>query len=160
MAAVKYQLLYRYINEATNTPITNNMSNVYEKAEDFQTDCHPIQQLSNPTAQAKAEEALEEMIVYGNNIDNPKNDMLFAYAGTRKIKHPVLTGGHRHIITEYPYVIKDTYVRIPMSPWFVHATYGSLDAALDKARVLIDMIGFDNVKLIKIVPFDQFVKIQ
>ena len=47
-----------------------------------------------------------------------------------------------------------------MSPWFVHATYGSLDAALDKARVLIDMIGFDNVKLIKIVPFDQFVKIQ
>ena len=68
--------------------------------------------------------------------------------------------GHYEETTEYPYVIKDTYKRIPMTPWFVHATYGSLEAAIDKAKVLVDIIGLDNIKLIKLVPFDQFVKIK
>ena len=68
--------------------------------------------------------------------------------------------GHYEDTTEDPYLVIDTYKAIPMSPWFVHATYGSLEAALEKAKVLVDMIGLDNVKLIKIVPFDQFVKIQ
>ena len=47
-----------------------------------------------------------------------------------------------------------------MSPWFVHATYSSLESALERAKLLVDMIGLENVKLIKLVPFDQFVKIQ
>ena len=46
-----------------------------------------------------------------------------------------------------------------MSPWFVHATYGSLEAALEKAKTLVDMLGIENIKLIKVVPFDQFIKI-
>lgn len=334
MAATRYQLLYRYINEATNTAITNNMANTYEKTQEFYTDEHKIES-NDMSVVAEAEDEKEEMISYGNNPENPKNDMVFAYDGTKKIRHqkwvpevqgcyvvrdwqsldrnlignqgdfskdfttigaespefggtvvcknreintkyfprtitvindnsqadmgtasnpyyseskmnslitkatifslstddytahtspsdfvnvwssgpsyskdmtkvyigPVAIGannmtiqsfstgarqfgqlndsylyssitiapnqlqtadvpGHYEDVTSYPYVIKDTYKRILMSPWFVHATYGSLEAALEKAKILVDMIGIENVKLIKLVPFDQFVKIQ
>ena len=67
--------------------------------------------------------------------------------------------GHYEDTTEYPYLIIDTYKLIPMSPWFVHATYGSLEAALTKAKALVEMLGIENIKLIKVVPFDQFIKI-
>ena len=67
--------------------------------------------------------------------------------------------GHYEDTTEYPYLIIDTYKAIPMSPWFVHATYGSLEAALEKAKTLVEMLGIENIKLIKVVPFDQFIKI-
>ena len=70
-----------------------------------------------------------------------------------------LIPGHYEDTTEYPYLIIDTYKSIPMSPWFVHATYGSLEAALTKAKSLVEMLGIENIKLIKIVPFDQFIKI-
>lgn len=334
MAATKYQLLYRYINEATNIAITNSMENSYDKTEEFYTKDHKIES-TDVTLQSEAEDEKESMISYGNSTDNPKNDMIFAYDGTKKIRHkkyvppvngcyvvrdwqsldrnlignagdyskdfitlngespevggivvcknlsinnkyfpstitvvndnsladkgtvsnpfyseskinslitkatifslntsgyadhvtasrtigvwssgpyyskdyttlyigPVAIEGNnmaRHTYstgasgygqldnsnlygsvtiapnqlqtidvpgyyedtTDYPYVIKDTYKRIQMSPWFVHATYGSLEAALERAKILVDMIGLDNVKLIKIVPFDQFVKIQ
>ena len=335
MAATKYQLLYRYINEATNTAITNNMNNDYVKTEEIYTIDHKIEATDTLT-QAEAEDEKEEMISYGNSTDNPKNDMIFAYDGTKKIRHtkwvpevegcyvvrdwkaidrnlignrgdyskdfitvngespevggtvvcknltinnkyfpstitvvsdnsladkgtttnpyyseakinnlitnatifalnttgyedhtnpsksgnlmighdsigrpvygstvytgPVAIGkndmtdnvtpystiygslsndglyssitikssqiqtynvpGHYEETTEYPYVIKDTYRRIQMSPWFVHATYSSLESALERAKLLVDMIGLENVKLIKLVPFDQFVKIQ
>ena len=67
--------------------------------------------------------------------------------------------GHYEDTTEDPYLVIDTYKTIPMSPWFVHATYGSLEAALEKAKTLVEMLGIENIKLIKIVPFDQFIKI-
>lgn len=67
--------------------------------------------------------------------------------------------GHYEDTTEDPYLVIDTYKAIPMSPWFVHATYGSLEAALTKAKTLVDMLGIENIKLIKLVPFDQFIKI-
>ena len=70
-----------------------------------------------------------------------------------------LIPGHYEDTIEYPYLVIDTYKAIPMSPWFVHATYGSLEAALAKAKVLVEMLGIENIKLIKIVPFDQFIKI-
>ena len=66
---------------------------------------------------------------------------------------------HYEDTTEDPYLVIDTYKTIPMSPWFVHATYGSLEAALEKAKTLVEMLGIENIKLIKIVPFDQFIKI-
>lgn len=336
MAATKYQLLYRYISEATNTAITNSTINDYEKTEEIYTRDHKIES-TDSMVQAEAEDEKEEMISYGNSPDNPKNDMVFAYDGTKKVRHtkwipeakgcfvvrdwqsldrnlignrgdyskdfitingespemggtvicrnlsinnkyfpstkiitvvndnsladkgtptnpyyseakinnliteatffklntngygdhtnpsetvqiqtgtsygnpvygavaytgPVAIGlnnmttcsrgynstwgswsdnglyasvtinnkqietvdvpGHYEETTEYPYIIKDTYKRIQMSPWFVHATYGSLEAALERAKTLVDMIGLENVKLIKVVPFDQFVKIQ
>lgn len=334
MAATKYQLLYRYISEATNTAITNSMINDYKKTEEIYTIDHKIES-TDPMMQAEAEDEKEEMISYGNSPDNPKNDMVFAYDGTKKVRHtkwvpevkgcyvvrdwqridrnlignrgdyskdfitingespemggtvvcrnlsinakyfprtitvvsdnsladkgtpinpyyseakinsliteatffklntsgygdhtspsrsvriqtgtsygdpvygataytgPIAIGqnnmtncsrgyntvwgswssenlyssititpsqietvdvpGHYEETTNYPYIIKDTYKRIQMSPWFVHATYGSLEAALERAKTLVDMIGLENVKLIKVVPFDQFVKIQ
>ena len=59
-----------------------------------------------------------------------------------------------------PYLIKDNYKRIPLSPWILHSVHNSLGSGLEKARTLVSMIGIDNVKLIKVVPFDQFVKIK
>jgi hypothetical protein len=59
-----------------------------------------------------------------------------------------------------PYLIKDNYKKIPLSPWILHSVHNSLESGLEKARVLASMVGIDNVKLIKTVPFDQFVKIK
>lgn len=59
-----------------------------------------------------------------------------------------------------PYLIKDNYKKIPLSPWILHSVHNSLESGLEKARVLVSMIGIDNVKLIKTVPFDQFIKIK
>lgn len=59
-----------------------------------------------------------------------------------------------------PYLIKDNYKKIPLSPWILHSVHNSLESGLEKARALVSMIGIDNVKLIKTVPFDQFIKIK
>lgn len=326
MAATKYQVLYRYINESTNTPITNDMSNPYQEVCEFYTDpAHKIFS-TDVAVRAEAMKEQQEMIAFGNGSDNPKTNMLFAYNGTKKINHkkwvndqigyvvrdwssirdkignlgdfskefttlnantpedggivactqavmlkyfpaagitvstggnytyagllsdivnctffqlqdsaditpymspsnkntlyssrwetsggfPVYIGpilvdvvlgtvsgyaynssstvtisgnrsdrglyskamvktthletitipGHYEEATDSPYLIKDTYKRIQLSPWFVNSTYGSLEAALERAKKLVDMIGISNVKLIKLVPFDQFVKIR
>ena len=325
MAATKYQVLYRYINEATNTAITNSMINDYKPVCELYADPDHKIFSDDITAQTEAMNEQQEIISFGNNTDNPKNNMLFAYNGTKKIKHkrwvneaigyvirdwkqirrssignqgdftkefttigaatpedggtvvctrevmekyfensrtvttdgnytseeiqeliiqstffaikpeltwkdhmeppkvssayqrysnvgikyyakPVIcvdvipstfkvygyydsigwevTGsmssdglysaaivtreqlettmipGHYEEALDAPYLIKDTYKRIQLSPWFVNCTCGSLESALEKAKTLVDMIGIDNVKLIKIVPFDQFVKIK
>jgi len=329
MAATKYQVLYRYINESTNTPITNDMSNEYQKVCEFYTDPNHKIFSTDLAVKADAMREQQEMITFGNSSDNPKTNMLFAYNGTQKINHqnwineqvgyvvrdwsgirdrignqgdftkefttlgattpedggvvvctqsvmekycPSLIGvtsdnseadsgtrenpyytrakmekmiteatmfalnttgyeehvaasntvrlvinkwgdtqpyyngpiaiegnamtthlgygsasvygqptaqnlysrvtitraqlkttlipGHYEEATEAPYLIKDTYKRIQLSPWFVNSTYGSLEAALERAKTLVDMIGINNVKLIKLVPFDQFIKIK
>lgn len=68
--------------------------------------------------------------------------------------------GHYEDAPDSPYCIKDQYKRIESSPWLVNCTVGSLDAALEKAKKLIEMIGIENVKVIKLVAIDQFVKIK
>lgn len=330
MAATKYQLLYRYINEATNIAITNEATEEYIPVREFYA--YPDHAIfsSDPMIKADAEDAQQEMIANANDPGNIKTNMLFAFEGTKKVRHkkwtpdetgyvvrdwraiprskignrgdftkefttlgastpedggtvvckrsiftkyfpapitvvsdnsladagsssnpyyteskinqliiestifqlnttgypdhaspsntsrlwssgpyydkgyttiytgPVAIGGnamrtitynetgygqtsnnnlyskvtviqsqvqtinipgHYEDTTEDPYLVIDTYKAIPMSPWFVHATYGSLEAALEKAKVLVDMLGIENIKLIKIVPFDQFIKI-
>lgn len=331
MAATKYQVLYRYVNEATNTPITNSMDNKYETVREFYTDPDHKIFSTDPVVQATATDEQQQMISYGNSSENPKTNMLFAYDGTKKIKHqkwivevtgyvvrdwkqlqrskignqgdfskdfttlnaatpedgglvvcteavmrkyfprtitvvsdnsladagtptnpyyskekmeklitdatffalntegyaahcsasntvtlsndrwgdsrtmyytgPIAiegnamsrqTGyggsstwgqrnnnnlyskvtitqaqiettqipGHYEDAQDAPYLIIDTYKRIQLSPWFVNCTCGSLESALTKARTLVDMLGIENVKLIKLVPFDQFIKIK
>lgn len=59
-----------------------------------------------------------------------------------------------------PYYIKDAYEKINLSPWIQHSVHNSLESALTSARKLVSMIGIDNVKLIKYVPFDQFINIK
>lgn len=329
MSTTKYQLLHRYMNEGTNTAIINKMDAKYVETMEFYTDPDHMIFSTNEIDKATAIDAQQEMISYGNSGDNPKANMIFAYDGTKKVKHkkwipeavgyvvgdytkiarskignqydfskefttidkatpedggivicnkavfdkyfpatitvaannnyadagtkekpffteakiqsmvieatpfklntfnwtdhtapsltaptnnqtvkyytgPVAIGGnnmtrqsvpntpaaimtvcstdntylyasvtikttqietgmipgHYEEVNTYPYLIKDTYKRIQLSPWFVNCTTCSLDAALTKAKILVDMIGLDNVKLIKIVPFGQFVKIQ
>lgn len=60
----------------------------------------------------------------------------------------------------YPYMVCDTYERIEQSPWFVLSTCGSLTSALEKVKALVKAVGIENVKLIKVVPTDQFIKIK
>lgn len=59
----------------------------------------------------------------------------------------------------YPYVVKDSYIRIPMSPWIKGPHCGSLESAIEKCRTLVGMIGMENVKLIKIVDIRQKIRI-
>ena len=59
-----------------------------------------------------------------------------------------------------PYFIKDTYKKIPFSPWMMHSAHNSLESALAMARKLVSMVGINNVKLIKYVPIDQHIKIK
>lgn len=73
----------------------------------------------------------------------------------------------RYIIPEHyensgtlPYIIKDNYEKIKQSPWMLHSVKDSLESALDTARKLVSMIGMENVKLIKRVPFDQKIEIK
>lgn len=59
----------------------------------------------------------------------------------------------------YPYVLKDRMERVPLSPWFVHSTHGSLASAMTKARALANLIGHSNIKIGKVVPLDQYIEI-
>ena len=59
-----------------------------------------------------------------------------------------------------PYIIKDQYEKIELSPWMLHSIHHSLESGLEMAKKLVGMLGIDNVKLIKNVPIDQFVKIK
>ena len=326
MSATKYQVLYRYINEATNSVITNDMNSDYEPIHMIYADpSHKIFS-TDESIQLEAFEEQQEMISYANDINNTKNNMLFAYDGTKKIRHqkwvtdqtgyvvrdwkqlkrssignkgnynkefttlnastpedggvvvctkavlskyigangitvidgstlledagtttnpyytdkkvtelinnatffsvhsPTLTASNTQYLktgavtgTTYyvgpvaigannkqmysssygkvfgqetadnlygsvkvmqsdietlpipahyeddndaPYVIIDTYKKIQLSPWFVNCTCGSLESAITKAKKLIEMIGIENVKVIKVVPFDQSIKIK
>jgi hypothetical protein len=61
--------------------------------------------------------------------------------------------------SSYPYVVKDYYIRIPMSPWIKGSCYGSLEAAIEKCKTLVSAIGIANVKLVKLVAIRQKIKI-
>ena len=67
---------------------------------------------------------------------------------------------HYEEYAESPYVICDTYKRVEQSPWFILSIHGSLTAALEKAKTAVKAVGLNNVKLIKVVPTEQFVKIK
>ena len=62
--------------------------------------------------------------------------------------------------TMYPYVVKDKYLRVPMSPWIKGPRYGSLEAAITKCKSLVTAIGINNIKLVKLVNIVQKIKIQ
>lgn len=68
--------------------------------------------------------------------------------------------GHWEESSETPYAIHDKYEKVAQEPWFPFSTEHSLEKALDKARGLVEKIGLENVKLVKVVPTDQFLKIK
>ena len=61
---------------------------------------------------------------------------------------------------KWPYMIIDTYERVWFSPWFSVKVCGSLTDAIEKAKTLVQAIGIENIKIIKLVDIDQFVKIK
>lgn len=61
---------------------------------------------------------------------------------------------------QWPYMIIDVYERVWFSPWFSVHVCGSLSSALEKAKVIVSAIGIDNVKIIKLVNLDQFIRIR
>ena len=164
MAATTYQIFYRYINENTGLPIVNDLSIPYEERMDLVTDRHKI---NNGTAgqKAEAEEVLEDWLIDGNSASDSRNDMLFVYGGTKKIIHKQWNSSSAIWTTpsgvpgSYPYVIKDVYLRVNMTPWLKAGRYASLQSAIERCKQLGEAIGLVNVKLIKIVPFAQHIKI-
>lgn len=164
MAATKYMILYRYVSEVTNLPITNQTDQDYDETFIFYSECHKMYS-GNAEKEVEAFEEQQQELSDAVDVSNPKYNMMFAYDGTKKYAHQKIDGTpctvcprdrmrHRD-----PYCVKDSYKRINGSPWLVNSTFGSLDAAIEKAKKLIAMIGKENVKLIKVVAFDQFIKI-
>lgn len=168
MAATKYQVFYRYINKATGNPITNSTETDYEETLEFYTDEHKIN-TGTDEEKAEEEERQQQIIIDGNSANNSKMDMVFVYGGTKKIYHKKYLGqnkwkeqtgipdgiAEKNVPGGYPYLIKDTYIRVPMSPWQKGPVYGSLQAALAKCESLALAIGIENVKLVKLVPYGQ-----
>lgn len=146
MAAVKYQILARYYNTNTNNAITNDSMNEYEKEFIFST--------------VDISDQITDKIIEGNSPENIKTDMLFSYAGTKIIYPDEDKRDYYDSTFKFPYMIIDTYERVSFSPWFVVHTCGSLESALEKAKMIVNHIGINNVKVIKIVPFDQKIKIK
>lgn len=146
MAAVKYQILARYYNTNTNNAITNDSTNEYEKEFIFST--------------VDVSDQITDKIIEGNSPENIKTDMLFSYAGTKIIYPDEDKRDYYDSTFKFPYMIIDTYERVSFSPWFVVHTCGSLESALEKAKMIVNHIGINNVKVIKIVPFDQKIKIK
>lgn len=68
--------------------------------------------------------------------------------------------GHWEETTELPYTIQDMYEKVPQEPWFPYSVEHSLEIALEKSKALIEKIGLENVKLVKVVPTDQFLKLK
>lgn len=166
MSATKYQVLARYYNRVTNSPITNDPKNKYVKEIGFYTTEEP--------------EKISEKTVEGSDPSNVKNNMLFSYMGTYMINPGMANnkeelkkfgGKYTYVNMEStlacfsegsktPYVIADQYERVMFDPWFSVAVTGSLQAALEKAKTVIQAIGIKNVKIIKLVNYDQFIKIK
>lgn len=146
MAAVKYQILARYYNTNTNNAITNDSTNEYEKEFIFST--------------VDVSDQITDKIIEGNSPENIKTDMLFSYAGTKIIYPDEDKQDYYDSTFKFPYMIIDTYERVSFSPWFVVHTCGSLESALEKTKMIVNHIGINNVKVIKIVPFDQKIKIK
>ena len=103
MSATKYQVLYRYINETTNTPITNSDEYEYEPVREFYVDLgdNTGHQIFIEEFKGIAIGEQQKLITEGNSVDNIKNNMLFAYDGTKKIFHS------KWIKDQPGYIVKD-----------------------------------------------------
>lgn len=154
MAATQYMILYRLFNEDINQPITNDPSLTYNPVCEFYTQCH---KLYNGSEKQKDEAYQEQQEMLLNAMNSSATNMFFVFDGAKKIRHKGVNGEEH---TEDAYLIKDTYKRINGSPWLTHCVCASLEAALTKAKTLCSMIGIENVKLIKVVAYDQYLVVK
>lgn len=158
MAATKYEVLYRYYNVDMKMPITNIVNETWVSC----FDTAPVKsekvystetfKFHTDSSDNKEEKKIQELLVYGNNANNPKFNMFFMYKA-REFKYSNTSN------MSYPYVLMDRMERVPLSPWFVHSTHASLSSAITKTRALANLIGHENIKIGKIVPLDQYIEI-
>lgn len=85
-----------------------------------------------------------------NNPANDKFDMVFYYTGVSMINATT---------NKYPYVLCDQFAKVNGSPWFEYAIYDSLESAMNQVKILANKIGRDNVKLGKVVPIENYLKL-
>lgn len=162
MATTKYEVLWRYYNMDMKMPITNIVNETWVSC--FDTD--EISKILSKdmknysietfeyctTIDAKQERKMQDLLIYGNNSSNPKFNMFFMYKA-RDFKYS------KEGTTAFPYMLIDQMERVPLSPWFVHSTHCSLNAALTKARAISKYVGHENIKIGKVVPLDQYIEI-
>lgn len=158
MAATKYEVLCRYYNLDMKMPITNIVNQTWASSFDeapanATKDNYSVETFKFCLNQdATQEKEIQDLLIYGNNYDNPKFNMFFVYR-SREFKYS--QGGSN----SYPYILKDRMERMVLSPWFVHSVHGSLQSAMAKAKALASHIGHENIKIGKIIPLDQYIEI-
>lgn len=155
MATVQYQLLCRYYNVDMKMPITNLENKTWlscfeaKSLEDkYSQETFRFAEGNNPTAEREN----QDLLIYGNNSSNPKFNMFFMYKSRDFIYSSEGTNS-------FPYMLMDRMDRVVLSPWFVHSSHSSLESVMAKSRALSNLIGYQNVKVGKIVPLDQYIEI-
>ena len=154
MAATRYEVLYRYYNIDMKMPITNVVNEewvscfnnkqgnrICKETFEFCIGPDPVH-----------EREIQDLLIYGNNATNPKFNMFFVYRN-REMKYS------NSNTNSFPYALTDSMERIPVAPWFVHSSHGSLNSAMAKVKTLANLIGHENVKIGKIVPLEQYIEI-
>lgn len=63
------------------------------------------------------------------------------------------------LIDFIPNLMYEKMERIKMQPWFLITTVNSLQAAMTKAKELVNIYGKDAVKIGKVVPLEQYIEI-
>ncbi len=162
MATTKYEVLCRYYNVDMKMPITNIVNETWISCFDevptkglYSTETFEFCREEDIKNDKQIEIKLQNLLVEGNNANNPKFNMFFMYK-SREFMYPETKTNSDD---EYPYVLMDRMERVLLSPWFVHSTHASLNSAMTKARKLAALVGHDNIKIGKIVPLDQYIEI-
>lgn len=127
---------------------------------------------SGTTAQLKKAAKQLDMEMYQTVIDetyasNPKYDMIFMYDGIGNVVFPGYNGVASQVDKNppsndtkiAPEVYYERMKRIKLDPWFLHSTYHSLRAVMNRAEELVNILGVDGVKIGKVVALDQYIEI-
>lgn len=97
---------------------------------------------------------LYQTVIDESYASNPKWDMVFLYDGITFAKAES-AGSQKQI----PEVYYERMKRVKLDPWFLYSTHGSLLAAMEKARTLVNILGKNGVKIGKVVPLEQYIEI-
>ena len=117
---------------------------------------------SKKRAQAQRDLKNYQIVIDEAIADNPKYNMVFMYDGIAKAES--ITGEADYNPTlgdtkQIPYVYYDRMKRVKLDPWFLHSTYASLNAAMTRAKELVNLLGKSSVKIGKVVPLEQYIEI-
>lgn len=113
-------------------------------------------------AKTKRDAELTQIVIDESVANNPKYDMVFLYDGIAYAESRTGEADYNppdDDAKEIPYVYYERMKRIKLDPWFLFSTYASLNAAMAKARELVNLFGKDSVKIGKVVPLDQYIEI-